>query len=249
MDAMNTEHVVVDNKGEIVYHDETAIGAFNWAEVNLADDRYTIELMDKPSEPKTTPEQADFAVGDLVVVINPRATKNIFEVESLTHEGVLVMKWTTVLIMRQFFTFDLIRLATPAEKATGHRIDAPTICIEEETPELFESKHCSPRPLSDHELKPRQAHEIAEAALQHVKDRASTYDQSNGERSARKTAAAFNAITGKDLTESDVWLLLQLLKDVRQWSKEDYHQDSAEDCIAYAALKAESLEREHKHNP
>lgn len=128
-------------------------------------------------------------------------------------------------------------------------IDAPTICIEEETPELFESKHCSPRPMVDRELKPREAHEIAEAALQHVKDRASTYDQSNGERSAGRTATAFNAITGKDLTESDVWLLLQLLKDVRQWSKEDYHQDSAEDCIAYAALKAESLEREHKHKP
>ncbi len=46
----------------------------------------------------------------------------------------------------------------------------------------------------------------------------------------------------KDITESEVWLLLQLLKDVRQWSREDYHQDSAEDCIAYAALKAESLE-------
>ena len=61
-------------------------------------------------------------------------------------------------------------------------------------------------------------------------------------RSAAKTAKAFNAITGKDITESEVWLLLQLLKDVRQWSREDYHQDSAEDCIAYAALKAESLE-------
>lgn len=93
------------------------------------------------------------------------------------------------------------------------------------------------------QAKARQAHNIAEAALQHVKDRASTYDQNNGERSAGKTATAFNAITGKDLTESDVWLLLQLLKDVRQWSKIDYHQDSAEDCIAYAALKAESLER------
>ena len=90
---------------------------------------------------------------------------------------------------------------------------------------------------------PRTANEIADAALVHIKERASTYDQSGGERSAAKTALAFNAITGKDLTESEVWLLLQLLKDVRQWSRENYHQDSAEDCIAYAALKAESLER------
>lgn len=36
--------------------------------------------------------------------------------------------------------------------------------------------------------------------------------------------------------------MLQLLKDVRQWSNPDiYHADSAEDCISYAALKAEAL--------
>lgn len=75
------------------------------------------------------------------------------------------------------------RHATPEEEAAGHRIDDPLIsdemaspcavsdlaennnkidlvsrkdcqvCIEEETPELFESKHCSPRPMVDHELK------------------------------------------------------------------------------------------------
>ncbi len=88
----------------------------------------------------------------------------------------------------------------------------------------------------------RTASEIADSALKHIRERAETYDQPTGERSAAKTAKAFNAITGKDITESEVWLLLQLLKDVRQWSREDYHQDSAEDCIAYAALKAESLE-------
>lgn len=128
-------------------------------------------------------EQSDFAVGDLVVVINPRATKNIFEVEALTHEGVFANECTAVFIMRHFFTFDLIRLATPAEIAAGRRIDEteegllaeaevwrecrepcrfdrleaepengwainPTrnkVCIEQETPELFNSKHCSPR--------------------------------------------------------------------------------------------------------
>lgn len=88
----------------------------------------------------------------------------------------------------------------------------------------------------------RTASEIADSALKHICERAETYDQPTGERSAAKTAKAFNAITGKDITESEVWLLLQLLKDVRQWSREDYHQDSAEDCIAYASLKAESLE-------
>lgn len=105
-------------------------------------------------------------------------------------------------------------------------------------------KDANLRPAQSVPQYPRTAGDIADAALQHVRDRAVTYDQANGERSAGKTATAFNAITGKDLTEADVWLLLQLLKDVRQWSKEAYHQDSAEDCIAYAALKAEALEQE-----
>ena len=91
---------------------------------------------------------------------------------------------------------------------------------------------------------PRTAIGIADAALQHIKDRASTYDSPEGERSALKTAQAFNAITGKDLTEAEVFLLLQILKDVRQWQKGIPHQDSLEDCIAYAALKAEAKEKE-----
>lgn len=91
----------------------------------------------------------------------------------------------------------------------------------------------------------RSASQIAQTALQHIQQRANTYDSQAGERSAHKTATAFNAITGKNISEAEVFLLLQLLKDVRQWQKTDYHQDSAEDCIAYAALKAEALEQQH----
>ncbi len=86
------------------------------------------------------------------------------------------------------------------------------------------------------------ASEINDQAMKHIRDRASTYDQPQGERSMGKIVIAFNAITGRDLTESEGWLLLQVLKDVRQWrNPNEYHQDSGEDCIAYAALKAESL--------
>lgn len=92
--------------------------------------------------------------------------------------------------------------------------------------------------------KPRNANQIADAALSHIKDRASIYDSPEGERSALRTAKAFQAITGKHLTEAEVFLILQILKDVRQWQKQDYHQDSAEDAIAYAVLKAEALESE-----
>jgi hypothetical protein len=56
-----------------------------------------------------------------------------------------------------------------------------------------------------------------------------------------KAVTAFNAITGHTLSESEGWLLLQVLKDVRLFTREAYHADSAEDCIAYAALKAEAM--------
>jgi hypothetical protein len=36
--------------------------------------------------------------------------------------------------------------------------------------------------------------------------------------------------------------LLQIVKDVRQWSRAGYHLDSALDAVSYAALKAEALE-------
>lgn len=76
-------------------------------------------------------------------------------------------------------------------------------------------------------------------------ERGKEYDTADQkERSAQKTAAAFNAITGHSLTGAEVWLLLQILKDVRQWTKPRFHQDSAEDCIAYAALKAEALSQQ-----
>lgn len=88
------------------------------------------------------------------------------------------------------------------------------------------------------------ATELLERAAQHMRNRASTYDQPQGERSMGRAVAAFNAITGRDLTEPEGWLLLQIIKDVRLFTRPDrYHADSAEDCIAYAALKAEAFSR------
>lgn len=77
-------------------------------------------------------------------------------------------------------------------------------------------------------------------ARDHMLDRAATYDKPEGERSMRRAVEAFNAITGRDLEESEGWLLLQVLKDVRDRQRREPHVDSLEDCIAYAALKAES---------
>lgn len=72
-------------------------------------------------------------------------------------------------------------------------------------------------------------------------ERGKTYDQPSGERAMRRTVDAFNAVTGGSMTEAQGWLFMLLLKQVRQWQKADYHHDSAEDGVAYAALLAESL--------
>lgn len=93
---------------------------------------------------------------------------------------------------------------------------------------------CKPLPS------PMSAPGLLSAAADHMLDRAKTYDQPSGERSMGKTVAAFNIITGRDLAESEGWLLLQILKDVRDRAKATPHKDSLEDGIAYSALKAEA---------
>ena len=84
------------------------------------------------------------------------------------------------------------------------------------------------------------ATEILSKAAQHMAERAATYDKPEGERSMGRAVEAFNAITGRDLSESEGWLLLQVLKSVRLFTRPGYHADSAEDGVAYAALVAEA---------
>jgi len=87
---------------------------------------------------------------------------------------------------------------------------------------------------------PPTAPDILTAAAKHMSDRAKTYDKPGGERSMGQTVEAFNAITGRDLQESEGWLLMQILKDVRDRQRAAPHVDSLEDGVAYAALKAEA---------
>lgn len=91
-----------------------------------------------------------------------------------------------------------------------------------------------------------KATEFLQAAIDTQAERGKQYDSPEGERSMGRTVQAFNAITGRDLTEAEGWLLLQVLKDVRQWQNPDkYHHDSALDGVAYASLKAEALSAGH----
>lgn len=91
---------------------------------------------------------------------------------------------------------------------------------------------------------PTTAPDLLAAAAQHMRDRADTYDKPEGERSMGQTVAAFNIITGRSgdraLSESEGWLLMQTLKDVRDRQRAAPHRDSLEDGIAYSALKAEA---------
>lgn len=97
-----------------------------------------------------------------------------------------------------------------------------------------------PTPPRPPMLPNRSAADLLAAAEKHMRDRAATYDKPEGERSMARTVQAFNAITGRDLAESDGWLLMQILKDVRDRQLVTPHIDSLEDCVAYAALKAEA---------
>lgn len=85
-----------------------------------------------------------------------------------------------------------------------------------------------------------KAAELLGRAARHMHDRSSTYDSPGGERSMGKAVAAFNAISGHTLSESEGWLFMTLLKAVRGFTREQYHADSFEDLIAYGALMAEA---------
>lgn len=81
---------------------------------------------------------------------------------------------------------------------------------------------------------------LLQAAAEHMADRAANYDKPQGERSMAATVKAFNAITGRDLTEAEGWLLMALLKMVRSQQRAEPHRDSVEDLVAYAALFGEA---------
>lgn len=85
-----------------------------------------------------------------------------------------------------------------------------------------------------------KAPEILNRASDIMDERAKQYDSPEGERSMGKAVAAFNAITGQKLSEANGWLLMALLKMVRDNTTEAPHEDSIHDLVAYAGLYGES---------
>lgn len=80
-----------------------------------------------------------------------------------------------------------------------------------------------------------KAPDILTAALGHMQDRAATYDKPEGERSMPATVAAFNALTGHNLTAEQGWLFMTVLKLCRT-QQGGHRPDNYEDGAAYFAL-------------
>lgn len=75
-------------------------------------------------------------------------------------------------------------------------------------------------------------------------ERGTEYNKPGGERNMGKIVTAFNAITGHNISETDGWAFMSILKQVRLFSnREKAHADSCVDFVSYAALQAESAVR------
>lgn len=86
--------------------------------------------------------------------------------------------------------------------------------------------------------------EILRTAEVCIGDRAASRDQPNGERSMARTVAAFNALTGHQLSERDGWLFMCTLKTACAATPCGRHNaDDYVDLSAYAALAGECAER------
>lgn len=106
------------------------------------------------------------------------------------------------------------------------------------TPEQKPTPKAEPKPST---MIPASA--FLKKGLGHMEDRAVTYDKEGGERSMGKTVAAFNVITGSNLTEEEGWLFMEILKQARSMQGA-FKADNYEDLAAYAALRGECASRD-----
>lgn len=94
---------------------------------------------------------------------------------------------------------------------------------------------------------PIKAYDICQQAIDTMRERGKTYDKDDKqeERSMGKTVAAFNAITGQNLSEEQGWLFMVMLKMARAQQGE-YKDDNYLDGTAYFALAGEAASIERK---
>jgi len=118
--------------------------------------------------------------------------------------------------------------------------------------------HVDPRWLEQVSRK-KHAYLFLETAAKEMRDRATQRDVSlgapnstlgngtgqPGERSMASTVKAFNALTGHNLTESEGWEFMVLLKLVRG-RQGDFRMDDYVDAAAYSALLGECASQEKR---
>lgn len=85
-----------------------------------------------------------------------------------------------------------------------------------------------------------KAPDILKQAAKHIEDRAAKRDKPDGERSMGKTVAAFNAVTGNNLSERDGWVFMQMVKLARACTTPSGSPDDYEDAAAFSALAGEA---------
>ena len=88
-----------------------------------------------------------------------------------------------------------------------------------------------------------RAEDLLDEVSSILEERGKIYDtpgESGRERSMEKTVALFNLRTGLKLTETQGWIFMGYLKDVRQDAAGGKHRDSAIDKVSYALLEAEA---------
>lgn len=92
----------------------------------------------------------------------------------------------------------------------------------------------------------KTASDYLKEADQIMQQRAASRDTPGGERSMESAVKAFNILTGHNLTETQGWHFMEILKMARAKNGE-YNEDDYTDGVAYSALKAEAAYKEaHK---
>lgn len=139
--------------------------------------------------------------------------KNTATLEQFINAG-----WTGT----QLIEYGYFRHANPGEKVE----DLPGLSCE-----------AIPKPTLKH-----SAHTFLEKGVQHMKDRAVQRDSEDGERSMKACVDAFNAMFGHNLTETQGWQFMVLLKMAR--SRNKFNPDDYEDGAAYTGLAGEAHSNE-----
>ena len=85
-----------------------------------------------------------------------------------------------------------------------------------------------------------KAEHFLKEAIKVQEARGEEYDKDGQERSMAKVIKVFNAFHDTNLTESQGWHFMSILKDVRLFGAKEFHYDSALDGVSYTALLAES---------